>query len=314
MQQSDMPTNEKIAKRKPLVALLLALLCPGLGLMYAGRLKVGLVVFAAIAFGLPLTLVVGTAMQINLFNLLGGIVVLGIAAAVFQVIWSVFAAKRAGAGYILRPFNHAGFYIVMIVLNMLSPVSRLAKHIAFENYKVTSRSMSPTLMPGDYFAATKFKQATPGDIVLFRRPPTDRKVDPNTAFVCRIIAAGGDTVEVRDDVVYINGAPLPRKPVRVVHLKNLTAPFAPEDFKGFEETLGGKTYRVLEMKDMPSFFGPVTVPPDHYFVLGDNRDNANDSRNWGTLPMKNILGVAESIWISIKSEGGLRTERIGLRL
>lgn len=167
-------------------------------------------------------------------------------------------------------------------------------------FKIPSGSMKETLQIGDHILVNKFiygvklpfKQTTiipisapeRGDIVVFRYP-----VDPDKDFIKRVVGLGGDTIEIRNKKVFINNEP------------------AHHDFAVFSDThvLPGK----LTARDN---FGPVTVPDDHLFVMGDNRDNSHDSRFWGFVPLREVKGKAFIIyWSWDKSDFGVRWGRIG---
>ena len=147
-------------------------------------------------------------------------------------------------------------------------------------FKIPSGSMLPTLLIGDHLLVNKFiygikmpftgkllipiENPKQGDVVVFRFPK-DRSVD----YIKRVIGTPGDTVEVRDKKVYVNG-----KPIKDVHAHVSSAP-------------------VLNEKVSPrDNFGPVKVPENHIFVMGDNRDNSYDSRFWGFVDQRDVLGKA----------------------
>lgn len=153
-------------------------------------------------------------------------------------------------------------------------------------FKIPSGSMEPTLLIGDHLLVNKFIYGIPipftdiklfpfkrpgrGDVIVFDFPE-----DPRKDFIKRVIAVEGDTVEIRDKRVYING-----KPVEDPH-----AFFA-------EETILPKG---MEQRDN---FGPVTVPKDSLFMMGDNRDRSYDSRYWGFVDIKKVEGKAWIIYWS----------------
>ena len=137
----------------------------------------------------------------------------------------------------------------------------------------------PTLLVGDHFFVAKGPRAEPGDVIVFKYP-----ADPEVDYVKRVVARGGDTIEIKDDVVFINGQELPQT--------RLTEPCPPPPAKFgpgsascvvFEERNGSRRYRV-QHDGGPFSYGPTTVPAGHLFVMGDNRHNSNDSRVWGTVP------------------------------
>ncbi|NET02434.1 MAG: signal peptidase I [Sphaerospermopsis sp. SIO1G2] len=131
---------------------------------------------------------------------------------------------------------------------------------------IPSESMYPTLHIGDRLVVEKisyhFQSPKNGDIVVFRTPPTleRRGYDQNQAFIKRVIATPGQTISVIKGKVYINNKPIP------------------EDY-------------IAEPANQP--FSPVEVPTDQLFVMGDNRNDSNDSRYWGFLPSDNIIGRAK---------------------
>lgn len=149
-------------------------------------------------------------------------------------------------------------------------------------FKIPSGSMLPTLKIGDYLLVNKFiygikmpfngtviipiTNPKPNDIVVFKFPK-----DPSLDYIKRVIAVGGDTVEVRNKKVFVNGKPFLDK--HGVHL---------------DANLVGQRDN----------FGPVRVPPGKIFVMGDNRDNSYDSRFWGFVDQKAILGKAWIIYWS----------------
>lgn len=147
-------------------------------------------------------------------------------------------------------------------------------------FKIPSGSMLPTLLIGDHLLVNKFmygvrmpftgkllipfNEPERGDVVVFRFPK-DRSVD----YIKRVIGTPGDTVEIREKKVYINGEPIEDPYAHISTPSVLNANASPRDN-----------------------FGPVLVPDDRIFVMGDNRDNSYDSRFWGFVDQKDILGKA----------------------
>jgi signal peptidase I, bacterial type len=168
--------------------------------------------------------------------------------------------------------------LIVIVIIVL-----LIRTFVAQAYNIPSGSMKPTLLVGDFILVNKlvyrFSEPQRGDIVVFKYP-----IDPNIDFIKRIIALPGEEVEVRNNQVFINGKPLPlieagrgeENGVRKVIYEEVL----PEGIK----------HKVQFYEDFPFSkrdFGPVVVPPNHYFVMGDNRDNSEDSRYWGFVPREN---------------------------
>jgi signal peptidase I len=176
--------------------------------------------------------------------------------------------------------------IVMVVL--------LIRVFVAQAYNIPSGSMKPTLLVGDFILVNKlvyrFSEPQRGDIVVFKYP-----IDPNIDFIKRIVALPGEQVEVKNNQVFINGKPLPLTEVGRGE-ENGVRKFI------YEEVMPeGIKHKVQFYEDFPFSrrdFGPVVVPPNHYFVMGDNRDNSEDSRYWGFLPRENIVGKAFVIYFS----------------
>ncbi len=129
---------------------------------------------------------------------------------------------------------------------------------------IPSGSMEPSLLVGDRILVDKFtyrfNPPEVGDIVVFYPPLTPATPDHTKAYIKRLIAKGGDRVNVMQHQVFVNGQPLDEKYIAEPPM-----------------------YRLRH---------EVTVPPDHYWVMGDNRNNSNDSHVWGFLPAENIIGKA----------------------
>ena len=137
------------------------------------------------------------------------------------------------------------------------------KAFVFEPFYIPSGSMYPTLQVNDRIMVSKlsYHLSSPhrGDIIVFKFPQ-----DPSRDFVKRLIAVGGETIEIRNSALLINGRPVPEN-------------YLPAGLK-FDN------------------YGPVKVPDGSYFMMGDNRNNSDDSRYWGMMPGKNIIGKAVLVY------------------
>ena len=151
------------------------------------------------------------------------------------------------------------FLETIVIALVLAAVIRL---FVFEPFWIPSASMEPTLDIKDHILVNKLIydiwQPTPGDVIVFHPP-----MDPSAFWVKRLIATGGQTVSIKNGRLYIDGHMIPQ-------------PYLPP---GFKPTV------------FPDF-GPVTVPAGSYFVMGDNRNDSEDSRYWGFLPRSDIVGKA----------------------
>jgi signal peptidase I len=162
-------------------------------------------------------------------------------------------------------------------------------------FKIPTGSMENNLLIGDHLLVNKFvfgptetsleRTLLPigtikrGDVLVFKYP-----VEPDRDFIKRVIGLPGDTVELREKKVYINGKPLD------------------EPYVHFLQPPGGES----ELHEVTSFdvrerYGPVTVPANQYFIMGDNRDNSQDSRYWGFMPRENVKGKALLIYWSYEA-------------
>ena len=162
----------------------------------------------------------------------------------------------------------------------------------FQAFKIPTGSMEPNLLVGDHLIVNKmtFSSVRRGDVVVFKFPK-----DPERDFIKRVIGLPGDKIELKRKTVYVNG-------------QALTEPYA-----HFLESSRAETEPVSD--DVRQDYGPVTVPSDQYFMMGDNRDNSEDSRYWGFLPQSYVKGKAEFMYFSLGDDAsmlsGIRWERIG---
>jgi len=198
----------------------------------------------------------------------------------------------------------------------------------FEPFKIPSGSMVPTLMVGDLILVNKFdygvrlpvlnkkvianKDPQRGDVVVFRYPP-----DPRLDYIKRVVGLPGDEISYQNQKLTLNGQPVPVKALGEFYDED-SLRYAPQ----FSEKLGAQDHRILVDPRRSSFFGSdsprfpfaencrysaegVTckVPPGHYFVMGDNRDNSQDSRYWGFVPDENLVGRAFFVWMNFGNLG-----------
>lgn len=228
------------------------------------------------------------------------------------------------------------------------------RSVVVEPFQIPSGSMVPTLAIGDFIVISKFSyglrvpftdievlplgEPERGDIVVFIHPPTVNE-DPmcglrrvrhfltfglmpqeacTTDYIKRVVGLPGDTVEVRDDVVYVNGVEQTRTFQSAYTYTDQTC--RSDEMKRFEETLDGKPHPVLQSTSYAqrmADFGPRTVPEGEYFTMGDNRDNSADSRVWGFVPRDYIKGKAKFVWLSLdgcntgRSPFKVRLDRVG---
>ncbi|MCS7262712.1 MAG: signal peptidase I [Aquificaceae bacterium] len=179
--------------------------------------------------------------------------------------------------------------LVVVVLVVL-----LIRTFLVQAYNIPSGSMKPTLLVGDFILVNKlvYRLSEPqrGDLVVFKWP-----LNPNLDFIKRIIGMPGDIIEISDHKVFINGQELPLRFVERVE-ENGVAKLI------YEESLpNGVKYRIAlyETPLLPrKGVQQIHIPPGHYFVMGDNRDNSEDSRYWGLLPKENLVGKAFVIYFS----------------
>lgn len=231
---------------------------------------------------------------------------------VAQIRSAVRAARRASPEYRPRWYNRFSVYALYTVLCALMLSSG---RTAVEFFKIPSASMAPGLFLGDHVTAVKMGPRTRygrGDIVVFHYPR-----EPDKDFAKRIVAIGGDTVELRGPRLFVNGEQVGRRLDGdcTYEDRDFDGTWIEQDCEMWEERLGGKSYRVAydaavaRRYDLP----PTTIPEGKVFVLGDNRDNSHDSRFWGTVPADHVVGTVTSVWASF-GPTGVRWERVGLDL
>jgi len=214
---------------------------------------------------------------------------------------------------LLVEYARSFFPIVLIVL--------LLRSFLVEPFRIPSGSMMPTLLIGDFILVNKFSygirlpvlydkvievgEPERGDIVVFRYPK-----QPSVDYIKRVIGLPGDRIAYYKKKIYVNG-----KPAKQISLGRYQGVGQGANMTGSElllEDLQGVEHNILIRPGMPSVEGVFVVPEGQYFMMGDNRDNSNDSRYWGTVPEANLVGKAFFIWMSWDWQyEGIGFDRIG---
>jgi len=185
-------------------------------------------------------------------------------------------------------------YLESIIIAVI--LALFIRTFVVQAFKIPTGSMENNLLIGDHLLVNKFvfgptmwpieRALLPigtirrRDVLVFKYPE-----EPDRDFIKRVIGLPGETLEVREKKVYINGAPLDE-------------PYAHYLTPAADES----QYHEVTSFDVRERYGPVTVPPNQYFMMGDNRDNSQDSRYWGFLPRENIKGRALLIYWSYEAE------------
>lgn len=203
-------------------------------------------------------------------------------------------------------------------------VALFIRQFAVEAFKIPSGSMIPTLTIGDHLLVNKFiygpripftdsriftwKEPKRGDIIVFKYPENEDK-----NFIKRVVGLPGDKIEIKNGKLFINDQPVTVTPAGPYDGKEQNGFPYYEKPKLLDEQLGTVTHNILYLRDQSGYnFGPKTVPPESVFVMGDNRDNSQDSRVWGFVRYNKILGKALIIYWSWDGDGRwVRWERIG---
>lgn len=251
--------------RRPWVAVLLTLLVPGLGQLYAGEPKRAVMIYLGgngLLIGLLLAGVPKTFPGFILFLLV-------LLAGFLWVIWD--AARIASQKKVYVPELYNRWYVYFAITLAAGFASQYLLTLSpVRAFQIPSGSMEPALLIGDHLYAdmTRYRSAMParGDVIVFASPE-----DPARINIGRVIGLPGEEIDIRNKTVYIDG-------------QRLADPWAHHQ----DLAINPSAYsQVIALRDD---FGPSKIPTDAVFVLGDNRDNSYDSRFYGPVPLSSLQG------------------------
>lgn len=275
-----------IKSKEPLIALMLTMLLPGLGQIYSGYVKRG------IAFLLiNIVAVVGVLSyflnpQIKTYAYMLIFIPIGIVFGFYILVDSYLCAKTYNRKNDLERKISSGKRVLLILgiifAWIFNPSSFLTNYIrsnVVQAFRLPNSTMEPTIMKSDRILVDKsaYKYSSPqrGDIVIFKYP-----VDPSRIFVKRLIASGGESVEIKNGDVYVNG--------ELACLPN------------------SKNNYYYNRGDYAQEGKKIIVPDNKFFVLGDNSASSSDSRHWGFVPRENIQGKAFKIYFPFERSGVIK--------
>lgn len=218
-----------------------------------------------------------------------------------------------------------GFFEFVKVVFQALLIAVVVRTFLFQPFNIPSGSMIPTLLVGDFLFVSKYSYgfskfsfplspnlfegrilASPpkrGDVIVFKLPR-----DNSTDYIKRVIGLPGDTIQMKEGRLYINGNEVPREPIAKVHTEDYYG--HETDVPTYKETLpNGVAHTIIEIQGDTGFNDNTElfkVPENSYFMMGDNRDNSTDSRvppdqgGVGYVPFENLIGRAELIFFSVK--------------
>ncbi len=293
-------TTDTTHPRRPGLALALSALLPGLGQLYNGQLNKGLLLFIAFAFVstpfialVALWLPAGWLLPLLLLALIStlGLYLYGLADA--------WRGARRSTGYRLRDWQQPGVYLALLLFGYLVVLAGSTDYLRgnlVESFRIPSASMEPGVLPGDFLFADKRvncpgckHRLRHGDVAVFVYPN-----DRTLYYIKRVVGLPGDEIRITDREVFVNGASIRRS----------------VDAGAAVETGAQGDYPVnwAQGESEPRSW---RVPQGEVFVLGDNRNATRDSRELGTIPLRDVVGRANQVWFSYDRETGVRWERLG---
>jgi signal peptidase I len=279
--------SEIINYRRPWLAALLSFLLTGLGQAYCGRLGRGLILLGLALLIVPLVYLPAylDPRAYGRFSWLFVMLVVSVVTRIYVTADAWFLARRVGA-LRLRWYNKWYIYLGVVLISGV-----LGFATPYRSYSIRSASMAPTIIEGDLILAEKYagdtRKPQPGDIAIVTRN--------GIFYLKRIVAVGEDHVQMIEGRLTINGVTTPREDAGDVVFRG-------QSRKLYRETISNaRRYVIMEASDHEFLDNTkeFTVPSNSYFVLGDNRDNSQDSRvmaSFGFMPAQSVVGRAVLIW------------------
>ena len=225
--------------------------------------------------------------------------------------------KKNSKNSVIIDYSRSFFPILLTVF--------IVRSLLFQPYRVPTGSLEPTIMPGDLILVNQYDyglylplwnkkfinigEPKRGQIALFRWP-----VNPTVTFVKRVIGLPGDHISYQNKVLYVNGKKVPQTFIKAtLEIGDDGKTWKAKEYK---EDLDGVQYLILRRPNCPAQnFTELIVPKGRYFMMGDNRDDSDDSRSWGFVPDNAFIGHALFVWMSWDSQNHrIRWHHIGSRL
>ncbi len=268
---------------KPWVAAILSFLLPGLGFLYCGKTRTSILIYLCLLLVGNVSFAMIIFCDFKPFN----IIIPAILSLMFYITVIVLSFKKAKAiKKVIISNQHLiyhkwFFYIFLIIFFGYAALVAVPIWSRYEAFKIPSTGMEDTLLVGDLLFADMYAYddglPNVNDVVVFIWPGNQQ-----TIYLKRCVAIAGQTVELRDKILYVDGKIFPEKPM--------------------------VKYTSAAGDDVRTNFGPFIVPDDNFFAIGDNRDNSYDSRYWGAVHKDYIMGKAVRIYWSPDFD------RIGLKI
>lgn len=276
--------------RKPWVAATLTLIQPGLGHVYNGELSKGLLIYLLPFLLIPSSLICLHSQHLRtvftLFSLLAFIIYTAVLVDVVRT------ARKLRDHYTPRKYNKTVIYIAIFASSFVlnNAMSYVVKNTVIKAFRFPSDSMEPTLLKGDHILVDRTnagKHPHRGEVIVFEFPE-----DPAKDFLKRVVAVGGDTVAVRNKILYVNG-------------KAMTEPYVVHQ----------ESDMIPARENPRDNFGPEVIPAGSFFVMGDNRDKSFDSRFFGPVTSDKVKGTVRTVyWSWDQKKSAVRWDRVGMNV